>query len=70
MWGMEIGATARQKINYSPRMRMAHPTATFAIDTAWSASDAAMAINGVDWEWLDVMCTSYEYALVTLNAEL
>lgn len=70
LWGTEMGAPTRQKINYSPRMRIEHPTATFAIDTGASASDASMTINGVDWERLDVTGTSYGQATITLNAEL
>lgn len=70
LWGTEMGAPTRQKINYSPRMRIEHPTATFAIDTGASASDAAMTINDVDWERLDFTGTSYGQATITLNAEL
>lgn len=70
LWGTEMGAPTRQKINYSPRMSIEHPTATFAIDTGASASDAAMTINDVDWERLDFTGTSYGQATITLNAEL
>ena len=70
LWGTEMGAPIRQKISYSPRMRIEHPTATFAIDTVASASDAAITINGVDWERLDFSGTSYGQATITLNAEL
>ena len=69
LWGTAMGAPIRQTINYSPRMRIEHPTATFAINTGGSASDAAMTINGVDWEHLAVTGTSYGQATSTLHAE-